>query len=273
MRIVKKDILAQHENARIVQMEIFSPLIAKKARPGQFVVIMVKEEGERVPLTIVDHTPDTITVIFQEVGLTTHLLGTLKEGDTLYALLGPLGNPTHIDNFGKVILVGGGVGVAELYPVARAMKDAGNYVEVIIGARTKAMVILEEYLKVIADNLFVTTDDGSYARRGFTTDVLVELLQKERYNLIYAVGPIPMMRKVAQVTEKFGVRTVVSLATLMVDATGMCGVCRVTVGGKVKFTCVDGPEFDAHSIDWDEVVQRNSIYREKEQHICKLYDL
>jgi len=272
MKIVYKQILGQVQDIRLTRLDIAAGDIAKEAKPGQFVVLMTSEEGERIPLTIVDRDKDkgAITLIFQEAGLTTKILGKLNPGDSLYALAGPLGHPTEIKNYGKVVLVGGGVGIAELYPVAKALKQAGNQVAVILGARTKELLILEKELKSVSDELYITTDDGSYGRKGFTTDILKELLDKNKYVLVYAVGPIPMMRKCAAVTQEFKVKTLVSLNALMVDATGMCGCCRVEVGGKTQFSCVDGPEFDGHLVDWDELTKRNAIYLDKEQHICKL---
>jgi ferredoxin--NADP+ reductase len=202
--------------------------------------------------------------------LTTQLLARLNVGDSLYSLVGPLGHPTEIRNFGKVILVGGGVGIAEIFPVARALKTAGNHITAILGSRSKDLLLLEEELKNSSDAFFVTTDDGSYGRKGFTTDILAELLDKDKYDLVYAVGPIPMMKKVSSMASKFKVLTIVSLNAVMVDGTGMCGCCRVTVGGEVKFSCVDGPEFDGSQVDWDEFIKRNKIYTQQEKHICNL---
>ena len=275
MKIIARETLSENAAARIIKLEVASSDIAKKAKPGQFVVLMASEKGERVPLTIVDVDKDkgTIALIFQEVGLTTKLLGSLNSGSSLYALVGPLGHATEIKNYGKVILVGGGVGIAEIYPVAKALKKEGNHVVTILGARTKELLILEEGLKSVSDEIYVTTDDGSYGRKGFTTDILGELLRKEKYDLVYAVGPIPMMKMVSSITEGFDVKTIVSLNALMVDATGMCGCCRVTVLGEVKFSCVDGPEFEAHGVDWEELEKRNRIYTEKEKHICNLNSL
>lgn len=272
MKILDKKILIDSPGTRLVRMSISAPEIASKARPGQFVVLMVSEKGERVPLTIVesDTAGGAIVIIFQEAGLTTSLLGKMETGDSLYALVGPLGHATDIKKYGRVILVGGGVGIAEIYPVARALKDKGNHVTIVLGARTKGLLILEDELKKVADEFYVATDDGSYGRKGFTTDILGELLDKNKYDLVYAVGPIPMMRRCADVTRKSGTPTMVSLNALMVDATGMCGCCRVTVGGKTFFSCVDGPEFDAHRVDWDELAKRNRIYEGKEKHICNL---
>lgn len=241
-------------------------------------VLMAAEQGERIPLTVVDTDKQkgVITLIFQEAGFTTKLLGKMKAGDSLYALAGPLGRATEIKNYGKVILIGGGVGIAEIYPVARALKGAGNNITIILGARTKGLLILEKELKEVADELFIATDDGSYGRKGFVTDILSELLPCTLHpapftlDLVYAVGPIPMMKKVSLLGREFNIRTIVSLNALMVDATGMCGCCRVTVAGETKFACVDGPEFEGDKVDWDELEKRNRIYATQEKHICKL---
>ncbi|TRZ94742.1 sulfide/dihydroorotate dehydrogenase-like FAD/NAD-binding protein [bacterium] len=270
MKVIYKEILGETPDTKITRLDIISPDIASKAKPGQFVVLMVKEEGERIPLTIVDRDKPKgmITLIFQETGFTTKLLGRLDKDDSLYAVVGPLGHPTELKKYGKVILVGGGVGIAELYPVAKGLKEQGNYVVSILGARSKKLLILEQELKAVSDELHITTDDGSYGRKGFTTDLLTELLKKGQYALVYAVGPIPMMRRVASVTGEFKVKTIVSLNALMVDATGMCGCCRVEVAGQTKFSCVDGPEFPAELIDWDGLTKRNAVYLNKEKHIC-----
>ena len=260
MKILNKETLIDADPVRIGMMEVLSPEIALKARPGQFIVLMASEKGERVPLTVVerDASKGTIKLIFQEAGLTTKMLGAMKTGDSLYSLVGPLGHPTEIKKYGKIIIVGGGVGIAEIYPVARAMKEAGNHVTTILGARSKDLLILENELKNASDEFYVATDDGSYGRKGFTTDILEELLSKGEYDLIYSVGPIPMMKRSSMVTKKFNAKTIVSLNAIMVDATGMCGCCRVTVGGKTRFSCVDGPEFDASLVDWEELTKRNS---------------
>ena len=279
MKILNKSTLCDSGDTIITELKIYSPDIAEKAKAGQFVVLMVKEEGERIPLTVVDKNLETgaITLIFQEVGLTTKLLGKLDKGDSLYALAGPLGQATEIKKYGRVILVGGGVGIAEIYPVARAFKKAGNNVTTVIGARNKSLLILEHELRKFSDKLYIVTDDGSYGEKGFTTDILKNLLASfpgpEPFSLVYAVGPIPMMKKIASVTKGFNLKTMVSLNSLMVDATGMCGCCRVSVGGEVKFACVDGPEFDGHLVDWDELEKRNKVYADKEDHICKLSKL
>ena len=275
MKILEKETLSDYQGVKVSKIKIKAPGIAKRAKPGQFVVLMVNEQGERIPLTVMDRDEESgcITLIFQEAGFTTKLLGKLNKGDSLYACLGPLGHATEIKNYGNVILIGGGVGIAEIYPVAKALKDAGNKLTTIIGARTKNILMLEKELKELSTELLVATDDGTYGTKGFTTDILKELLSKDKYNLVYAVGPIPMMEKVALVTKEYNVKTLVSLNALMVDATGMCGSCRVTVGGKVKFSCVDGPDFDGHAVDWKELKNRNRIYEEKEKHICKLNNL
>ena len=297
MKILEKQILADVEGVRITQIKVSASHIAKKALPGEFIVLMVSEQGERIPLTVVDADRDkgVITLIFQEAGLTTKLLGKLNKGDSLYSLVGPLGHATPIKNYGKVILIGGGVGIAEIFPVAKALKKAGNKVITIIGARSKELLILEKELKSASDELYVTTDDGSYGRKGFVTDVLQTVIARSPVGatkqspskeiasgtscprkdelIVYAVGPIPMMKAVSAVTKPAGIKTVVSLNVLMVDATGMCGCCRVTIEGKIKFSCVDGPEFDAHSVDWDELIKRNNMYLEKEKHICKIASL
>jgi ferredoxin/flavodoxin---NADP+ reductase len=272
MKIRDKQILSDVAGVRVVKLVIISPDIARKAAPGQFVALMVGEKGERIPLTIVDSdsVQGIITIIFQEVGLTTRLLGRLRPGDSLFALVGPLGHSTEIKKYGSVILIGGGVGIAEIYPVARAMKKAGNRVTLIIGTRSKDQLMLEQELRKVSDELLMATDDGSYGSKGFTTDILTELISKEKYSLVYAVGPIPMMKKVSGITKPFDIKTIASLNALMVDATGMCGCCRVTVGGKVRFSCVDGPEFEAHLVDWEELIKRNRIYADKESHVCSL---
>jgi len=272
MRILSKKTLCGSGNIKVTEMDIASGDIAREAKAGQFIVLMVSDKGERIPLTIVDadRVKGSIKIIFQEVGLTTKLLGKMEPGKSLYALVGPLGHSTEVKNYGKVILIGGGVGIAEIYPVAKALKAAGNHITTVLGARSKELLILEAELKNSSDFLYIATDDGSYGRKGFTTDILTELINKEKYDLVYAVGPIPMMKRVSDITKPFNIKTVVSLNALMVDATGMCGCCRVTVGGKVRFSCVDGPEFESHLVDWDELVKRNRIYADKENHICNL---
>ncbi|MFA5200477.1 MAG: sulfide/dihydroorotate dehydrogenase-like FAD/NAD-binding protein [Candidatus Omnitrophota bacterium] len=272
MKIISKKIINDVGGVRIIQLDILSPDIASSSRPGQFVMLMAGEKGERIPLTLVnsDKNKGIVSLMFQEAGFTTKILGKLEPGQSLYSLVGPLGHPTEIKNFGKVILVGGGVGIAEILPVARALKEVGNQVTTILGSRNKDLLILEAELKSASSELYIMTDDGSYGRKGFTTDMLGELLKKDKYDLIYAVGPIPMMKRVAAVSKEYGTKTLVSLNALMVDATGMCGCCRVSVSGQVKFSCVDGPDFDGHGVDWDELEKRNKVYSEQEKHICRL---
>jgi ferredoxin--NADP+ reductase len=272
--IVSKAVLAP----TITRLEITAPFIARKRKPGNFVMVRVEDGGERIPLTIADSdaATGTITLIIQAVGGTTKLLCSKNAGDSLLDVVGPLGNPTPIENHGTVACVGGGVGTAELYPIARALKEAGNRVETIIGARSRDLVILEEEMRRWSDNVFVTTDDGSYARKGFVTDQLKDLLDGGRgIRAVYAIGPLPMMKAVSALTRPYGVQTLVSLNTIMVDGTGMCGGCRVTVSGTMKFACVDGPEFDGHTVDFDELMMRNRTYVElekisDEKHVCRL---
>ncbi|WP_324735426.1 sulfide/dihydroorotate dehydrogenase-like FAD/NAD-binding protein [Thermococcus sp. SY098] len=248
--------------------EIKAERIAKKAKPGQFVILRLHERGERIPLTIADTNPEkgTVTIVAQEVGKTTHELGTYNVGDFILDFLGPLGKPSHIDKFGTVVMIGGGVGVAEIYPVAKAMKEAGNYVISILGFRTKELVFWEDKLKQVSDEVIVTTNDGSYGMKGFTTHALQKLIDEGRkIDLVHAVGPTIMMKFVAELTKPYGIKTVASLNPIMVDGTGMCGACRVTVGGEIKFACVDGPEFDAHQVNWDELMKRLDYYKDLEK--------
>ncbi|MBI5286785.1 MAG: sulfide/dihydroorotate dehydrogenase-like FAD/NAD-binding protein, partial [Deltaproteobacteria bacterium] len=232
---------------------IKAPKIALKRKAGQFIILRLHEHGERIPLTIVDSNrrEGTITIISQEVGKTTAMLGALDKGDYIMDVVGPLGRPTHIENFGTAICVGGGIGTAPVYPIAKALKEAGNRVISIIGARTKDLLILEEEMKGTSDDIFVTTDDGTYGHHGFVTQILQRLIDdKRKLDIVIAIGPIPMMRAVCNITRPHNIHTVVSLNPIMVDGTGMCGVCRVTIGGKTRFVCVDGPEFDGHQVDF-----------------------
>ncbi|ADT83044.1 sulfide/dihydroorotate dehydrogenase-like FAD/NAD-binding protein [Thermococcus barophilus] len=262
--ILRKEKLAPGINL----FEIKAERIAKKAKPGQFVILRLHERGERIPLTIADTNPEkgTVTIVAQEVGKTTHELGTYNVGDFILDFLGPLGKPSHIDRFGTVVMIGGGVGVAEIYPVAKAMKEAGNYVISILGFRTKELVFWEDKLKQVSDEVIVTTNDGSYGMKGFTTHALQKLIDEGRkIDLVHAVGPTIMMKFVAELTKPYGIKTVASLNPIMVDGTGMCGACRVTVGGEIKFACVDGPEFDAHQVNWDELMKRLDYYKDLEK--------
>lgn len=261
--ILKKDLPSEN----IVRIVIRAPLVAINAKPGQFLLIRPNETSERIPLTIshADRDKGTVTVIFQEVGATTRELGALKTHDLIHDVAGPLGTPSHIDRFGTVACVGGGIGVAVILPVAQALHNAGNRVIGIIGARTKKLLILEDEMRAAGDELLVVTDDGSYGNKGLVTDALYEALEKTKIDLVYAIGPLPMMRAVCEFTRKRQIKTIVSLDPVMIDGTGMCGGCRVTIGEDVKFTCVDGPEFDGHLVDWDNLKARKQIYRAEEQ--------
>ena len=264
-RILKKD---WNDVAKICFFEVDAPNIAKKAQPGQFVIIRPYDRGERIPLTISNTYPNkgSIRIIFQVVGKSTAYMANLKEGDDIYDVIGPLGKPTEIDKVGDVICIGGGTGIAVLYPIARAMKEAGNYIISILGARSKDILILEDEMREISDEFFITTDDGSYGRKGFVSDVLKELLdERKSIKEVVAVGPVIMMKVICNITKEYGVKTLVSLNPIMVDGTGMCGACRVTVDGKTRFACVDGPEFDGHKIDFDELMKRLAMYRELEK--------
>jgi ferredoxin--NADP+ reductase len=252
----------------VKELKITAPEIARRRKPGQFVVLRISEEGERIPLTIADADPQkgVITLIFQEVGTSTAKLGKLKAGDSISDLIGPLGVPTHVEKFGTVVCVGGGIGIAPVYPIAKAMQEAGNTVLSIIGARTKDLLILEEEMAKVSNVLKVSTDDGSYGYHGFVSDVLQDIMdQGTTINLVVAIGPVPMMRVVCNVTRNKNIKTVVSLNPIMVDATGMCGACRVTVGGRTRFVCVDGPEFDGHQVDFAELVKRQRAYLDQEK--------
>lgn len=263
--ILQKEELAQ---GTVVGNVIKAPLIAQKAKPGQFVILRVNETGERIPLTMADTDPQagTITLIYQVVGKSTALMKSLNVGDGYQDICGPLGQPTHIEKWGTVICVGGGTGVAVLHPITKGMKEAGNHVVAIIGARTKDLLILEDKMGQASHELRVCTDDGSYGHHGFVTDVLREYLdKKDPIALIVAIGPVPMMKFTCKLTESYGVKTMVSLNPIMVDGTGMCGCCRVSVDGKTRFACVDGPEFDGHRVNFDELIQRQRAYLEQEK--------
>ncbi len=245
-----------------------APRIARKQKPGQFVILRIYEEGERIPVTIEnsDSERGTISIVVQSIGKTTHLLNSLNTGDNILDVVGPLGKPSEIEKFGTVVVVGGGVGTAMAYPSAAAYKRAGNRVISIVGARTKELVILEQELRAVSDAVMITTDDGTYADKGFVTDKLRQLIQNgTRIDLVLAIGPIVMMKAVAELTRKENIRTVVSLNPIMIDGTGMCGGCRVPIDGKSEFACVDGPEFDAHKVNFEVLVQRNSMYRDAER--------
>jgi ferredoxin--NADP+ reductase len=260
-------------NPQIFRLRIDAPVIAQKRRPGQFVILRVHEKGERIPLTIVDSDPQmgTITLIFQVVGKTTHMLSKLEKGDNILDLVGPLGKPTAIERFGTVVVVGGGIGAAVAYPIAKGMKHAGNRVITILGARNKGLLVLEGELASVSDEIIVTTDDGSYKRHGMVTEPLKELLEKGKIDEVLAIGPVPMMRAVCEMTKTYKVRTQVSLNPIMVDGTGMCGACRVNIAGRIKFACIDGPEFDGHQVDFSDLQMRLTAYREEEKQSYEQY--
>ncbi len=271
-RIIEKTCLSND----VYQIRVLTPDIARERKPGQFVIVQLHTDfGERIPLTIADADSEAgwISLIFQAVGKTTQDLANMKVGDSIANLVGPLGQPTHIENFGTVICVGGGIGVAPLHPIAKALKQAGNHVVTIMGARNRDLLILEDEMKAIADEFIVCTDDGSYGRKALVTEPLKEYCERDPApSLVVAIGPPIMMKFCAETTRPFGVHTVVSLNTIMIDGTGMCGGCRVTVGDKTKFVCVDGPEFDGHLVDFDNMMQRLGAYKvqEQEAHRCNL---
>lgn len=262
-KIVRKEQL----NAEICLVEFEANDLAQVAAPGQFVVLRIDEEGERFPLTLYDWDREkgTVTVVCQAVGVSTKKLCALKEGDAILDVVGPLGHATKTKDIGKVICIGGGVGTAEAYPIAKGMKAAGNDVTVIIGARSKDIVICEEDMKKFCDKVQITTDDGTYGRKGFVTDVLRELIEEDTPDLVFAIGPAIMMKMVAAMTKEKGIKTLVSLNSIMIDGTGMCGGCRVSCGGETKFACVDGPEFDGHEVDFDDMMSRGKRYADKEK--------
>jgi len=258
-KIVNREEMAE---GTVVLDDIMAPKIANKAKPGQFVIIRANETGERIPLTMAetDKEKGTITIIYQVVGKSTALFKSLKAGDSFLDIIGPLGSPTHIKKLGKVVCVGGGTGVAVMHPITMAYKEAGNEVTAIIGARNKGLLILEDKMRKASHTLKVCTDDGSYGHHGFVTDELKIILEKKEADLVVAIGPVPMMKFTCAMTKEYDVKTVVSLNAIMVDGTGMCGCCRVSVGGETRFACVDGPEFDGHEVDFDELSSRLQAY-------------
>jgi ferredoxin--NADP+ reductase len=274
-KIVRREEMAE---GTVILNEIEAPLIAAKAKPGQFVILKANEDGERIPLTMAetDAKKGTITIIYMVVGLSTALFRDLKVGEGYQDVIGPLGKPTHVEKVGTVVCVGGGTGVAVLHPITRAMKAAGNHVICIIGARTKDLLILEEQMGAASNDLRVCTDDGSYGRKGFVTEELKDVLDSQKVDQVVAIGPVPMMKFVSKLTAEYKAPTMVSLNPIMVDGTGMCGGCRVSVGGETKFACVDGPEFDGHKVDYDELMLRLAAYCEEEQacyqDYCRLHD-
>lgn len=265
----KFEILYKEEIApQIKRMIINAPLIAKKARAGQFVILRVDEQGERFPLTLVDWSPEkgTITLIFQEVGVSTIKLGELNAGDYIEDIVGPLGNPTEIAKYGHVAAIGGGVGTALIYPWVRSLKEAGNHITTIIGARSSSLLLLEKELSELSNEIYISTDDGTRGEKGFTSDILRQLLEQgRRFDLVMAAGPVLMMGAIAETTRPHNIKTIISLNPIMVDGTGMCGSCRVTVGGKTRFACVDGPDFDAHKVDFNELMNRLRAYQNEEK--------
>jgi ferredoxin--NADP+ reductase len=261
--ILEKEIMS--ENVKL--MKIKAPHVANKAQAGQFIILRIDEKGERIPLTIadLDRKKGTITIIFMEVGKTTKQLGALNVGDTLLNFVGPLGQPTEIKNFGTVVCIGGGVGIAPLYPIVKELKNAGNYVISILGARNEKLLMLEKEIEKLSDELYVTTDDGSKGQKGFVSNVLQKLIdEKKEIDIVWAIGPVIMMKVVSDLTRKYNIKTIVSLNPIMVDGTGMCGGCRVLVGGETKFACVDGPEFDGHKVDFDNLLIRNRRFIKQE---------
>jgi len=263
-KIIRREEMAQ---GTIILNEIESPRIAQKAKPGQFVILQVNEKGERIPLTMADTNPDkgTITIIYMVIGKSTAAFKDLKVNDEYFAVIGPLGKATHVEKIGKVVCVGGGTGIAVLHPITRALKEIGNHVTTIVGSRTKDLLIMEDEMKKVSDSFNICTDDGSAGHHGFVTDVLKDVLDKEDISLVVAIGPIPMMKFVCEITKERDVKTLVSLNPIMVDGTGMCGCCRVTVNGTTKFACVDGPEFDGHNVDFDELGKRLQSYTDDEK--------
>lgn len=267
-KIIEKNVL----NGSVTQLKIEAPFIAKKVKAGQFVIVRIDENGERIPLTVSDFDREngTVTIVVQAIGFTTKKLVSLNAGDYIKDVVGPLGCPTEFGAPKKAIIIGGGVGCAIAYPQAKALHNMGVHTEMIAGFRSKDIVILEDEMKSVCDKLYITTDDGSYGEKGFVTDVLKRLLETKEYDLVIAIGPVVMMKFVSLTTKPYGVKTIVSLNPIMIDGTGMCGGCRVSVGGETKFACVDGPDFDGHLVDFDELIRRNGFYKEEEAHACRL---
>jgi ferredoxin--NADP+ reductase len=257
----------------VILNEVEAPLIAKKAKPGQFVILKANETGERIPLTIADTDTGkgTITIIYMVIGKSTALFRDLKVGESYMDIIGPLGRPTHIEKLGRVVCVGGGTGIAVLHPITRALKEIGNEVICIIGARNKSLLIMEDHMRAASNVLHVCTDDGSYGHKGFVTEVLKKVLNENSVQLVVGIGPVPMMKFLSLLTKEYKVKTLVSLNPIMIDGTGMCGGCRVTVGGQTKFACVDGPEFDGHDVDYDELMRRLAAYLEDERRCYEDY--
>jgi ferredoxin--NADP+ reductase len=268
-KIVGKEHFSEH----VVMLEIDAPRIAKKRQAGHFVIVKIGKEGERIPLTISTANPEkgTISIVIQIVGVTSHKVATLEPGDELTDVVGPLGHATHIENVGTVLCAGGGVGIAPLLPIAEAMKKAGNKVITVLAARNKELIILEEQMRKFSDLVLITTDDGSYGKKGLVTEGMEEIITREKVHQAIVIGPAIMMKYASLLTKKYNIPTVASLNTIMVDGTGMCGACRVSVDGKIKFVCVDGPEFNAHEVDFDELLMRLGAYSEYEKVNYELY--
>lgn len=261
--IIKKEVLSE----AVFLFDIKAPKIAAKAKAGQFLILRLNEKGERIPLTIADSDSKkgTITTIFQVVGRTTRDMSKLNEGDEILDVVGPLGEPSEIEKYGRVVCVGGGVGIAPIYPIARALKECGNEVIGIIGARSKEFLFWEDKMAKVSDRLIVCTDDGSYGQKGFVTQAIEQVAKEEKIDCLWAIGPMPMMKAVANTTKPLGIKTIVSLNPIMLDGTGMCGACRVSIAGETRFACIDGPEFDAHKVDFDLAMKRLAYYREEER--------
>ncbi len=265
-------------NPTVTLMEIDAPLVAKKAEPGQFIILRVDAEGERIPLTVADYDrkKGTVTIIFQIVGATTEKLNHLQEGECLHDFVGPLGTPSHVDGLKKVAVIGGGVGCAIAYPIAKKLSENGAEVHSVVGFRNRDLVILEEEFRAVSDKMLMMTDDGSYGEKGLVTDALKGLIDSgEQYDEVIAIGPLVMMKFVCKLTKEYGIKTMVSMNPIMIDGTGMCGGCRLTVGGETKFACVDGPDFDGHLVDFDEAMARSTMYkdfeRRKHEETCNLF--
>ena len=268
--IVNKRDLASN----VVEYNIYAPYISKHCLAGQFIILRVDEEGERVPFTICDYSREngTVCILVQTIGYSTLKLSKMQIGDTIHDVVGPLGNPTDLSKYENVLLVGGGIGLAVIYPQAKQLKAEGKKVDVAIGARNISLLMYVDEFKASSDNLYLITDDGSNGKKGFVTDVIKELVESgKKYDAVLAVGPLPMMRAVCNLTKEYNIETIVSMNSIMVDGTGMCGCCRLSVGGKTKYACIDGPEFDGHQVDWDEAIARGRVYKEEEQeHLCNL---
>ncbi len=273
-KIIRKEVL----NSQVKLLEVEAPYIARKAEPGQFIILRVDEDGERIPLTIADYDREkgTVTIIFQEVGKTTKLLGQLEQGESILDFAGPLGKASELEGYKKVAVIGGGLGTAIAYPQAKKLHSMGAEVDVITGFRNASLIILENELKAASTHLFVTTDDGSNGNKGFVTDIVKKLIEDgNKYDLVIAIGPLIMMKMVSLMTKQYGIKTIVSMNPVMIDGTGMCGGCRLTVGGKTKFACVDGPDFDGHEVDFDEAMRRQMMYKGQERqaiegHSCRM---